>query len=380
MPQPKLTVQQFNVFKRAIDLVVVIALSPLILTVMGLVAALVRWKTGSPVLFQQPRSGMNDKVFSVAKFRTMTDARDNDGNPLPDRERLTSVGHWLRRTSLDEVPQILNVLRGDMALVGPRPLPKNYSEWYTERERARLMVRPGLTGLAQVCGRNIIGWEQRLELDAQYVERRSLIGDIGILAHTIRVVLLTSGASVIASDTGEALNVERTYGRTDRVALRRLNRSDLAARVDWLDRVSTRKYMQLGSITVASTALWFEHATQEPHRFEFVLTELSTGRRLAMLGVKRIENSQDNQSSLSSGELYMVVNPDVRGAGFGRAAVGLLIDWLSRERIFQDVTLTVADANTAAVKIYEQLGFRTTAESDGRQWMSLRIEEAATRV
>ncbi len=155
-------------------------------------AALVRWSMGSPVLFRQRRVGKDERIFSVFKFRTMRNANGSDGRPLPDAERLTSIGRFLRKTSLDELPQLLNVLRGDMSLVGPRPLLVEYLEVYTPRERRRHDVLPGITGLAQVNGRNRANWDDRLEMDVQYVERQGPLLDLQILGKTVTKVLARS--------------------------------------------------------------------------------------------------------------------------------------------------------------------------------------------
>lgn len=151
---------------------------------MLLVAAGVALTTGRPVLFRQLRVGRGERTFTLLKFRTMTVAEGPDGQPLPDVERVTPFGAFLRRTSLDELPQLINVLRGDMSLVGPRPLFVRYLPYYTERERQRHSIRPGITGLAQISGRNQLLWDERLELDVKYVENRSFCLDLLILIRT----------------------------------------------------------------------------------------------------------------------------------------------------------------------------------------------------
>lgn len=171
--------------KRALDLVLGIPASLLLAPVALVVALLVRLKLGAPVLFRQQRPGLHGRPFTIYKFRTMTDERDARGNLLPDERRITGLGHVLRRTSLDELPELWNVLKGDMSLVGPRPLLMEYLPYYTERECKRHSVKPGMTGLAQVNGRTRLGWDERLELDAQYVERLSLGLDVEILCKTI---------------------------------------------------------------------------------------------------------------------------------------------------------------------------------------------------
>lgn len=169
-----------------------IALSPL-LAVLGLT---VKWKVGSPVFFRQVRAGKDGRPFRVWKFRTMTDARDAAGHLLPDRDRLTKVGVFLRSYSLDELPNLINVLRGDMSLVGPRPLLMRYVPRYSDRQRLRLKVKPGLTGLAQLSGRNSLDWNARLELDASYAERVSVLLDLQLLAQTVWKVFTKEGVVV----------------------------------------------------------------------------------------------------------------------------------------------------------------------------------------
>ncbi|MCH5261496.1 MAG: sugar transferase [Lachnospiraceae bacterium] len=174
--------------KRLIDIVVslcgIIVLSPVYL-ILGI---LVRVKLGTPVIFKQERPGKDEKIFTLCKFRTMTDKRDENGELLPDAVRLTRFGKILRSTSLDELPELFNILKGDMSLIGPRPLLVSYLPYYSEREKKRHSVRPGLTGLAQVSGRNFIDWDRRLQKDVEYVELLSLRMDIKVLFMTVQTV------------------------------------------------------------------------------------------------------------------------------------------------------------------------------------------------
>ncbi|MFQ6581343.1 sugar transferase [Priestia megaterium] len=190
--------------KRLLDiilsLVAIICLSLLLLTV----AFLVRVKLGSPVLFKQKRPGMNEKIFLMYKFRTMTDERDEDGELLPDDIRLTKFGKFLRSTSLDELPELFNILKGDMSLVGPRPLLVQYLPLYNEYQKRRHEVRPGLSGLAQVNGRNAISWEEKFNLDVKYVESLSLLMDIKIIFLTIKKVFIREGINAENAATIEA--------------------------------------------------------------------------------------------------------------------------------------------------------------------------------
>lgn len=182
--------------KRLLDmilsLIALIVLSPVFL----IVAVLVRIKLGSPVIFHQKRPGYQEKIFKLCKFRTMTEAKDAEGNLLPDAERLTPFGNFLRKTSLDELPELWNILKGDMSIVGPRPLLVGYLPYYTKKEQLRHSVRPGLTGLAQVSGRNFIAWNERLAKDVEYVQNISFLTDIKILWKTVMVVLQKDDVAV----------------------------------------------------------------------------------------------------------------------------------------------------------------------------------------
>ena len=191
------------VIKRPLDIIITaMALVPL-LPVMGIIALLVRLKLGSPVLFKQERPGLDEKIFTLYKFRTMTDEKDKDGQLLPDEKRLTKFGKMLRSTSLDELPELFNILKGDMSLVGPRPLLVEYLPRYSKEQKHRHDVRPGLTGLAQVSGRNGISWEEKFADDVVYAGKVTFAGDIKILLKTVEIVLKRDGISSGTSETME---------------------------------------------------------------------------------------------------------------------------------------------------------------------------------
>lgn len=187
--------------KRVFDLVLVIAAAPVWLPILGVVALLVRRQLGAPVLFRQRRPGLYSRAFELRKFRTMTDARDANGRLLPDAERLTPFGRWLRSTSLDELPELLNVLRGEMSLVGPRPLLEAYLPLYSARHQLRHVVPPGITGLAQVSGRNALSWPERFDLDVRYAETNSFALDVAVLWRTVRAVVKREGISAAGDAT-----------------------------------------------------------------------------------------------------------------------------------------------------------------------------------
>ncbi len=190
-----MSTKRSNVMKRAFDILV--ALSGLIIfaPIIVLVSLYIRWKMGSPILFTQVRPGLDAKPFTLMKFRTMTSETDPDGNPLPDEQRLTNTGKFLRRLSLDELPQLVNVLRGDMSLVGPRPLLMEYLPHYSAHQARRHEVRPGITGWAQVNGRNALDWPTRLDMDVWYVENASFLLDLKIIAMTVLRILKSEGVT-----------------------------------------------------------------------------------------------------------------------------------------------------------------------------------------
>ena len=179
--------------KRPLDIVLSGIALTLLLPAMGGVALMVRCNLGSPLLFKQQRPGLDEKIFTIHKFRTMTDKKDRNGELLSDGERLTKFGKWLRGTSLDELPELFNILKGDMSIVGPRPLLVEYLPRYSERQKHRHDVRPGLTGFAQVSGRNGISWEEKFEDDLRYVAKVTFLGDMVIVLKTVGVVWKREG-------------------------------------------------------------------------------------------------------------------------------------------------------------------------------------------
>ena len=189
--------------KRILDVVLsgfaLIILSPVLIGV----AVLVKIKLGSPVLFKQKRPGLNEELFEMYKFRSMTDERDENGELLPDEKRLTTFGKKLRSTSLDELPELLNILKGDMSIVGPRPLLVSYLDRYDDIQRTRQLVKPGITGLAQVTGRNTLSWEEKFKYDIEYLNNVSFLFDAKIIFKTAGVVLKREGISSASSSTME---------------------------------------------------------------------------------------------------------------------------------------------------------------------------------
>lgn len=197
-------------FKRAIDFAVaflgLLILSPVVI----LISVYLYFSNKGSIFFTQQRPGKAEQIFSIIKFKTMNDKKDAEGNLLPDKERITPIGSFLRKSSLDEIPQLINVLKGDMSLIGPRPLLVSYLPYYTKREKLRHSVRPGISGLAQINGRNHLDWNTRLEMDVHYVERQSFVLDIKITFKTLQKVIKREDI-VVALDSNKniPLNIQR---------------------------------------------------------------------------------------------------------------------------------------------------------------------------
>ncbi len=199
--------------KRAIDAAIAGAALLVVSPVLAVVAVLVRIQLGSPVLFRQERAGRDGQPFEIVKFRSMTDATGPDGESLPDADRLPAFGRMLRASSLDELPQFWSVLRGDMSLIGPRPLPMKYNDRYSAEQRRRLLATPGITGWAQVQGRNAIDWPTKLAHDVWYVDHASPLTDLRIVARTIRAVATSAGTTADDHVTMPEFLGDETQGR-----------------------------------------------------------------------------------------------------------------------------------------------------------------------
>lgn len=330
--------------KRGIDVAVgaigLIASAPVI----GVVAAVVRTKLGSPVFFRQQRPGLDGRPFELIKFRTML-LPDESRGLVTNEQRMTRVGSLLRSTSLDELPSLWNVVRGDMSLVGPRPLRMSYLSLYDSRQRRRHEVRPGVTGLAQVSGRNAVGWPERLELDVQYVETYSLRVDLQILARTVRSVTRRSG---ISGDGLAAMSAFTGNAPLGAVTFMPLAEDWLATRVDWLSdsRISDGVSLEFEP-NLPDTQRWFKAIAEDQSRRDWVYFDGSP-TPVAMAGVTGVGTPDL--------EMYLYVNPEMQGRGYGRRTLQALLRQsvaLGAHRLH----LEVKEANTRAIDLYRSAGF-----------------------
>ena len=196
-----------NYIKRILDFILSLLAFVILLPIMIIIYILVGIKLGRPVIFKQMRPGKDEKIFKLYKFRTMTDEKDENGNLLPDEARLTKFGKFLRSTSLDELPELINIIKGDMAIVGPRPLLVQYLEFYNEEQKHRHDVRPGLTGLAQVSGRNSLTWEEKFKQDIEYIHHLTFVNDVKIIFMTIGKVFKREGISQEGEATMERFDI-----------------------------------------------------------------------------------------------------------------------------------------------------------------------------
>lgn len=345
-------IRPYDVVKRALDVVAsavaLVVLSPVIIATAVLVAV----RLGRPVVFAQKRPGKDGRIFTLYKFRSMRSVDESRGW-VTDADRLTSFGRRLRSTSLDELPSLWNILRGEMSFVGPRPLRVSYLERYSPEQNERHTVRPGLTGLAQVNGRNALAWDDRLDLDLEYVRRRSVGLDARVIFETFRTVLAREGISAEATAT-----MTEFFGpeSTSRLRFVELDETHLEARVDWLSDERVRSGISLGfDPDIESMRAWLPRVRDDASRSDWVATERSDGRPIAMCG---LQFGADRSASL-----YIYVAPDEHRKGYGRETMMLLITRARRAGV-RSLELETPRSNAAARRLYDDLGFIVVGETD----------------
>jgi lipopolysaccharide/colanic/teichoic acid biosynthesis glycosyltransferase/RimJ/RimL family protein N-acetyltransferase len=328
----------------AFSLLALLILFPLFLF-LAIIIAIV---THSSPFFLQSRPGKKNRIFKLMKFKSMNDKKDAKGNLLADSERLTKIGRFLRATSIDELPQLFNVLKGDMSLIGPRPLFIQYLPFYSQRESTRHLVRPGITGLAQVSGRNNLGWEERLELDVKYVETISLSNDIGILLKTVKYVLIRKDVVVIPGEKREALDKYRNV----KLRAKRFKQTDIETRVDWINdaRIHTTMYFELPA-TIEKTKEWYKRNISNGSRSDFTFVDMQSNR-VAMGGYTHIDLRNGHA------EFHIMVNPIFQGKGIGKKVTRWLLNYAFITYGLNKIYLYTNNDNSAAYCIYEKYNFK----------------------
>ncbi|MDO5373670.1 MAG: GNAT family N-acetyltransferase [Corynebacterium glutamicum] len=333
--------------KRIIDSALIVISVPITLPIATITAIGIKLSMGSPIIFKQTRIGLNEQAFTLLKFRSMLPETDVNGNKRTPSERITKFGKFIRKTSLDEIPQLLNVLKGDMALVGPRPLLVEYLPYYKDSERARHSVRPGITGRAQISGRNHLGWDSRLSIDSSYAVHASLFDDFKIIFSTI--IGAFKGSDVATpGDGADFLSEHRSFPIEDGFGLRRFERRDIPARVRWFNDPATLKYMSFGSqITLESTEKWLLGIRNDPSRGDYVLYEIESDRPLAVVGYRHYDG--DDLPAV-----YIAVDPDEHGRGIGSRSVNLLLQHMRETLRLKGAYADLYRENVASKKLWEK--------------------------
>ncbi len=347
-------------FKRPMDFVLslmaIIVLSPILI----IVGVLVRVKLGSPVLFKQKRPGLNEKIFTMYKFRTMTDEKDENGELLPDSVRLTKFGMMLRSTSLDELPELFNILKGDMSIVGPRPLAAIYLPYYNESERHRHDVRPGLTGLAQVNGRNALNWPDRFTLDIRYVYSVSLLLDTKIILKTVGKVLggkdiALRGTSQIIdfhkfrmSELNKKIEIQSKDGKT---SIRSIRNSDAATLMEMNNDTQIAKFV-IGTpkkVTLEEQRLWMDSIKNEKSTIRFMVDY-----KEKPVGTIIISNISENNLSAN---MNIKLLETARGKGIGTESIRLALKYCFEEMNLWCITAHVLSYNKNSLALFKKTGF-----------------------
>lgn len=353
--------------KRVLDTAAVVFTAPVTVPIALATALAVRAKLGGPVVFKQTRVGLDERPFTLMKFRSMLPETNEAGARRTPAERITRFGALLRKSSLDELPQLWNVLRGDMALVGPRPLLPEYLPFYTERERLRHSVRPGITGLAQISGRNELGWDERLGLDATYAEEFGPMLDAKLLLSTVSAVFARRGLDHVPGAKQEYLHVERGRKLSDGLRLRDLSEEDLETRVEWFNHPELRETLLFDApITIEGTKKWFTASLTNVSRSDLVAEDPDTGQVLCMLGYRVIDDP-------TLPEFYIAVGPGLHGKGIGQRSLRLLLERLRRDGNTRGTATEMYRANPAVVRICEKVGMREVQADLSKDRMRMEV-------
>ena len=354
--------------KRFLDIVLsagaIVVLSP----VMAVTAVLVRVKLGSPVLFKQKRPGKDERIFEMYKFRSMTDARDENGELLPDEVRLTSFGKKLRASSLDELPELFNILKGDMSVVGPRPLSEVYLPFYTEKEHHRHDVRPGLTGLAQVNGRNNLSWEEKFAYDLQYINKISFSGDATILLKTVGKVLDHEGDRAgRGSPCKPAYRTKHSKGENklniygNKVLLRAMESEDMETLRNMANDPEIEKMVGGWSFPISRQEQlnWYEHAVGDKNNLRFIIEMINSGESVGMVNLVNID--WKNRSAFHGIKLKADAP---KGQGIGTDAVMALMRYAFEELQLVRLDGSWVEYNAPSIALYKKCGWSVEGKKE----------------
>lgn len=349
-----------NIYEKYIKRLLDILFSVILLILIGwlilVLVILVKIKLGSPVIFKQSRPGKDGKVFNIYKFRTMTNELDEDGNLLPDDMRLISFGKFLRSTSMDELPELWNILIGEMSFVGPRPLLTEYIPYYKEDERVRHSVRPGLTGWAQVNGRNASGWDQRLEQDIYYVNNISLVLDIKILFKTVYKVLKRSDILVGKEIKAGKLYDRRALRKSGNLRLRKFTEYDVKNKVKWINDEKNNKYLHYDlPLKEDKTLMWYKKVKNSTDRLDCIIEY--DFNPVGLIGLLDIKNKR--------AEYYVTLGEDkYKGKKIAKKSSLLLFDYANKEFGIEEIYAYTEVDNLAAQKLFDSVGFVKSEKID----------------
>lgn len=337
--------------KRMFDTTLIIATAPLTIPATALTALLVRINMGKPILFRHQRVGLGEESFELLKFRSMLPETDSQGNQLSEGERLTAFGRLLRRSSMDELPQLLNVLRGEMSLVGPRPLKVEYVPFYTQKERARHSVRPGITGSAQVSGRNNLDWDMRLALDTAYAREGTLLDDVKILWRTFASLTGSKDAFPDSFDHEEDFDEFRSYPSNGSYALRRIEPRDAETFVRWFDKQPLPEVMAIDeSDNPEGIHAWLKSARLDPHRKDLVLYDLQTRQPVAIAGYR-------SRADGFCPDIYLVVDPEQDEHQTERVALNMLLEFVKMQGDVDSAAVEIPSDREKSIVMFQSHGF-----------------------
>lgn len=330
----------------ALSLVGLIVLSPIIL----LISFIIKYSLKMPIIFKQKRIGLKGKIFTIYKFATMLELKEKNGKNLPDSKRLTSFGRFLRNYSLDEIPELINIIKGDMSIVGPRPLIIRYMPYFTEEEEKRHLVRPGLTGIAQIRGRNILKWEDRLKLDVKYIEKITFIEDLKIILKTIKKVLIKEG--VVIRDKNKLKDFDEE--RREKIKVKRLelkdiefNSSKIKIYLNQLQRISNIKRMRTEEIYNNMLLYTLDESAKIYGAFNTMKNKQN--QLIGFIGFYKIEKEKLHIN-------YFFIEEKYRQNGIGKMLINKVYDYAKKNNI-NEIELNVYVKNLSAIKFYELQGF-----------------------